>query len=305
LLSEPTGGKQTHQSTFLGKAIPERIVAVFRSFLPVSMEDAIMFRTWRLALMLTGVAALLWTAGPLLARGPHGGGSGFHGGHVGGSAIVHAGGVHGGPVGGFHGGFHTAPVGGGWHGGHVNTWHGGHEGWRHGVEGWRSRWGGYGYGPGYGVYGLWPYANSGLYRSYYPYGSSYLAPYTVPDYYDFGDSYDYGSPVLGSTTRPSTPVQPTAPATTDTPAPAATDNTAHVDVKVPADAVLWVEGTQTRQTGTLRHFVSPPLTPGRDFTYDIRAQWTQDGQPVEVTRHVPVRAGGQVLVNFLEPSPAP
>jgi uncharacterized protein (TIGR03000 family) len=71
-----------------------------------------------------------------------------------------------------------------------------------------------------------------------------------------------------------------------------------MDVRVPAGAEIWFEGAKTGQSGSTRTFVSPPLEKGQTFTYEIRARWTQDGKPVEQTRHVNVRAGENVQVDF-------
>jgi uncharacterized protein (TIGR03000 family) len=83
------------------------------------------------------------------------------------------------------------------------------------------------------------------------------------------------------------------------------DTAAHIEVKVPACAEVWFEGTKTRTTGPVRHYVSPPLTPGQDYSYDIRARWTDpDGKVEDLTRDVLVGAGGQVVVNFTDSAPA-
>jgi uncharacterized protein (TIGR03000 family) len=76
-------------------------------------------------------------------------------------------------------------------------------------------------------------------------------------------------------------------------------NTASIRVMVPADAKLWFDGEATKQTGSERIFESPPLTPGKAFAYDVKAQWRdQDGKEVTQTRHVVVRANGSVSVEF-------
>jgi uncharacterized protein (TIGR03000 family) len=112
-----------------------------------------------------------------------------------------------------------------------------------------------------------------------------------------------GGPVVSSN-RPrsspdhSSPTTPAVPPTTD-PVPSAVTDTAHIDVRVPAAAEVWVEGVKMKQTGSVRRFVSPPLTPGQALTYDIRARWTdENGQRVDRTRHVPVQAGAHVVADF-------
>jgi len=48
----------------------------------------------------------------------------------------------------------------------------------------------------------------------------------------------------------------------------------------------------------MRAFVSPPLEPNKDYTYDVKAQWMQNGKQTEQTRHVRVHAGERAQVNF-------
>jgi uncharacterized protein (TIGR03000 family) len=76
---------------------------------------------------------------------------------------------------------------------------------------------------------------------------------------------------------------------------------ASITVEVPADAELWFAGTKTMQKGNVRQFVSPPLTPGKDFYYRILARWTDDGRTVEQTRTITVRAGEHLQVDFPGP----
>jgi uncharacterized protein (TIGR03000 family) len=75
--------------------------------------------------------------------------------------------------------------------------------------------------------------------------------------------------------------------------------TARVKVTLPsADAEVWFEGQLTRQRGTQRGFVSPALEPGREYVYDVRARWTENGREVERSRTVRVRADGVARVDF-------
>jgi uncharacterized protein (TIGR03000 family) len=88
------------------------------------------------------------------------------------------------------------------------------------------------------------------------------------------------------------------PGGTYTPAP---DNTAHIYLHVPADAEVWFDGEPTRQKGTLRHFNTPPLTPDKKLTYEVRARWTRDGKPTEETRRLHVRANEWLHLDFTRP----
>jgi uncharacterized protein (TIGR03000 family) len=73
---------------------------------------------------------------------------------------------------------------------------------------------------------------------------------------------------------------------------------AHISLAVPADAQVWFDGNPTRQTGTLRHYTSPPLTPGPTYTYTVRVRWMKDGTPVDERRRVRVHSGAWVQLNF-------
>jgi uncharacterized protein (TIGR03000 family) len=82
------------------------------------------------------------------------------------------------------------------------------------------------------------------------------------------------------------------------PAPAR-DNAARVRVIVPADAKVWFDNRATTQAGAERWFESPALTPGRQYTYDIKAQWRdQDGKEVTRTGQVDVSANASVTVDL-------
>jgi uncharacterized protein (TIGR03000 family) len=72
----------------------------------------------------------------------------------------------------------------------------------------------------------------------------------------------------------------------------------YLDVRVPANAEVIVETEKTTQTGPRRSFISPPITTGRNYMYEIKATWLENGQNVVRTRKVDVRAGEQVMVDF-------
>ncbi len=98
-------------------------------------------------------------------------------------------------------------------------------------------------------------------------------------------------------------ITPARPVTTET-APAG--EPVHLNVLVPSEASLWIEGQpMTNQSGSFREFVSPPLTPGVNYTYTVRASWQEDGREVSQTRSVPVHAGERHDVDFTNPEPAP
>src|SRR5207245_10829800 len=117
------------------------------------------------------------------------------------------------------------------------------------------------------------------YRSGSPYSGTYGSPYYGGYYYNqpsynYGDpSYNYFQPSYGyvDSARPTPYYYP------ETSAGAGEDqdpNVAMLQVRVPENAEIWFAGSKTNQTGPVRHFVSPSLQPGRTFTYEIRARWT-------------------------------
>jgi uncharacterized protein (TIGR03000 family) len=81
----------------------------------------------------------------------------------------------------------------------------------------------------------------------------------------------------------------------------ARDNTARIRLIVPAGAKVWFDSAATQQTGSVRDFQSPALTPGKDYGYHITVRWTDNGQDVTRTRPVGVRAGSSVTVDFTQP----
>jgi len=83
--------------------------------------------------------------------------------------------------------------------------------------------------------------------------------------------------------------------------PAQQDTRATVTVRVHPEAKLTVEGKPTQQQGERRRFVSPPLTPGKKYTYTFVAEWEKPGSNYEtyiVTRKVTVEAGKPVEVDM-------
>jgi uncharacterized protein (TIGR03000 family) len=217
------------------------------------------------------VAAVFLMAVPAWAQ-HHGGGGhggGFH------SGSPHPGSFH---PGGFNpGGFHN----GSFHSGgfHSNNFHGGnfHRG---------------GYHPGYN-YGYYPfYPSYGYYPPYSFYPSYDLGYGSASDLGDL-DSYGGVAPSYSSDYQTLEPLSTVSPHT----ASAQADTTAHVTVRVPANAQLWFEGSITTSTESVREFQSPPLSPGR-YTYEIRARWTENGRDIMQTQEVAVSPGVHATVDF-------
>ncbi len=67
-------------------------------------------------------------------------------------------------------------------------------------------------------------------------------------------------------------------------------------ILVPEDAFVFVGRERMRATGEERHFQSPPLSPGRRYSYEISV--IHEGQ--EVVRTVRFEPGRTVVVDFRE-----
>jgi len=76
------------------------------------------------------------------------------------------------------------------------------------------------------------------------------------------------------------------------------DISAEIDVKVPASAELYFNGVRMSQTGENRVFLTPPLVPGRDFSYTVQAVWTNNDHPVREQRNIRIRGGDRLSVDF-------
>lgn len=86
------------------------------------------------------------------------------------------------------------------------------------------------------------------------------------------------------------------------PAPAPPESAVGViDVRVPPDAKLWVEGKLTSQKGARRRFVSPSLDQGSSYTYRVRATWSEKGHNVSREQFVVIHAGDRESITFVDP----
>lgn len=199
------------------------------------------------------------------------GGRGCHGCYGGGCYGSYYGGCYGGWGGGY----------GGCYGGYGGGWGGCYGGM-----------GGGGYGRGYGgyVWGGQPVMGGYAYSSPMMYGNT-LTP-------GWGN---YNSPlVLGNGNF-------TNPVTTQSfySGGGAQANEATIIVNLPAEATLTFDGQPTQSRSSRRVFHSPPLEPGKTYTYELAAEINRGGRPVQERRHVEVHAGRQseVTMNFNNAGP--
>jgi len=115
-------------------------------------------------------------------------------------------------------------------------------------------------------------------------------------------------------TAPGTPTPAPAPAPTPAApapgipsAPKATEirsDSALLSMWVPEEAKVFVNGYQTKSTGTHRQYISNGLKSGLAYAYEIRVVIERDGKPVEETRTVTLVGGQRTAVAFSFASPA-
>jgi uncharacterized protein (TIGR03000 family) len=110
----------------------------------------------------------------------------------------------------------------------------------------------------------------------------------------YGGGCTGGAPMMGMPPAQGRPAEkiPAPKKTTLAPVPAT------ILVSLPAEAKLTVDGAATQSTTATRYFVSPPLTPGQEYFYELKAQVQRDGKTVERSQRVAVEAGKQTRVAF-------
>jgi uncharacterized protein (TIGR03000 family) len=175
---------------------------------------------------------------------------------------------------------------------------GGGGGYRDGGWGWGDGW-----GYGYGGWGWRPYGYYGSYGWYRPgYDGSYT--YYPSNYAEWPTFYGNRLSSIQTGEELSEPSfyqnQPVAGLTIRIPDP---------------NGQIWLNDQETKQKGTFRPFVTPPLEAGRTYSYKVHARWRQNGKDMDQTKTVDFKAGDRVAVNFdgqttegsdtLTPAPAP
>ncbi|HZV04105.1 MAG TPA: TIGR03000 domain-containing protein [Gemmataceae bacterium] len=148
-------------------------------------------------------------------------------------------------------------------------------------------------------------------------GGAYPYPGLIIPYYQGGYNFGGYDPMVASvpsaayltlgntsyTTESPSPIPVYAPRPPFAQSPPPMPLTALLQVQVPQDAEVWLEGQKMRSMGSMRHFRSPPLNPTKEYGYEVRARWQYDGKPVEDVRHIAIRAGATVLVDFTHLDP--
>jgi uncharacterized protein (TIGR03000 family) len=164
-------------------------------------------------------------------------------------------------------------------------------------------------------FGAYPLLGPGFYPGFNGFGPGYYPAYynRAPVTINYYNAVPPSSQPEATTAAPSAPrgfqqsIQEFRNGKPVTPGPAApapekstppTNKPARVEVTLPADAELWFDGVKTRQVGPTRHFVTPPLAAGQDYSYEVVATWRDRGQAVSETRQITVRAGDHSTVQF-------
>ncbi len=94
---------------------------------------------------------------------------------------------------------------------------------------------------------------------------------------------------------------PAAAPTPATPPPAtgeAADNSARIEVTLPAEARVYVNNRLTKSTGSRRQYLSAGLNPGGIYAYHIRVEYRHQGKEMVEQRTVRMRAGQQIALEF-------
>jgi uncharacterized protein (TIGR03000 family) len=84
--------------------------------------------------------------------------------------------------------------------------------------------------------------------------------------------------------------------------PSSSEQTVTISVNLPSSATIWFNDAPTSQTGPFRRFMSPAITPGKDYVYTVRASWTEGGRKVERTKDIAVHAGDRINLDFTKGS---
>ncbi|HYV38731.1 MAG TPA: TIGR03000 domain-containing protein [Gemmataceae bacterium] len=73
---------------------------------------------------------------------------------------------------------------------------------------------------------------------------------------------------------------------------------ATVEVWLPANAELWINGNKMTETGPRRSFNTDALTKGQTLSVEVQVKWMDKGSQQTQTRSVQLQAGNQRVMNF-------
>jgi uncharacterized protein (TIGR03000 family) len=163
--------------------------------------------------------------------------------------------------------------------------------------------GGYGfYRPYYpGWYRPYPFIGVGVGVGFYaPYYGSYAYP-VAPGYVYPASPYGYPPGIAGSGPDGAMPPGMMGQPPKDRPPP---DNAGHLQLMVPADADVFVDGQKISQTGATREIVTPALQPGTRYTYKISVRYADaQGKQIDDTREISFQANDWFSIDFTRAAP--
>jgi uncharacterized protein (TIGR03000 family) len=138
-------------------------------------------------------------------------------------------------------------------------------------------------------------------------GLGLLLLFMVPELARGGSMRSGSSRSMRSTSAPIVVATPTAASATTATAEedyayGALDDTASktavIRLRVPVEARVSFNGAATSQSGSLRTYVTGALEPGKDYSYQIQARWTEGGRALDATRTVTFRSGDRLTLNL-------
>lgn len=80
--------------------------------------------------------------------------------------------------------------------------------------------------------------------------------------------------------------------------PASGGQPAEITMTVPLDAVIFIDGKRTYNSGMIRRFRTPPLASGKKYFYDVKVTWIDGERARENNRHLSFQAGQRVTLNY-------
>ncbi len=142
------------------------------------------------------------------------------------------------------------------------------------------------------------------YWSYDSHGPSYnMTPGSRPSCSGTEQLYTATRACLGNSKQGCIiPYREQSAVTNNSPAEPRPVNVAHLQLLVPENAEVLVEGVKTSTEGAIREFVTPPLPPGENLLYTIVVRTpTAGGKTTEESQTVRVRANDRFRVDFTAP----
>lgn len=169
----------------------------------------------------------------------------------------------------------------------------------YGGAGYAPFYGNYGYSPYYGgYYGRGYYSSPWYYDSDYTYGDNRWVDNRWTDNRVWSDNYVYGADDYLYGAHYGCGGRHHAFG------PQRARDAVVLELIVPPNAELWLNGERTTQRGAVRSFVTPPLTDNQEYAYEVRMRWLENGRTVDKTRRVNFKRGDLLVVDMSRPQDA-